>query len=123
MKALTYDRYGPPSVVHVTEFPCPSPQPDEILVRVHASAVNTSDWRIRAAAFPGVTALPARLIFGVLRPRNNRLGSEFAGVIETVGPQITKFAVGQRVFGMTPKGGATAEYITIAEDWAPGCRC
>lgn len=118
MKALTYNRYGRPEVVQISEVPRPEPQPDEILVRVHASAVNTSDWRIRAAAFPGVTALPARLIFGVLRPRNKRLGSEFAGVVEAVGLQVTKFAVGQPVFGMTPKGGATAEYITIAEDAA-----
>lgn len=118
MKALTYNRYGPPEVIQVSEVPRPEPKPHEVLVRVHASAVNTSDWRIRAAAFPGVTALPARLIFGVLRPRNKRLGSEFAGVVEAVGLQVTKFAVGQPVFGMTPKGGATAEYITIAEDAA-----
>ncbi len=118
MKALTYNRYGPPNVVQITEVPCPSPRPNEILVRVHASAVNTSDWRIRAAAFPGVTAFPARLMFGLLRPRNQRLGSEFAGVIETVGPQVTKFTPNQRVFGMSPKGGATAEYITITEDAA-----
>lgn len=106
MKALTYNRYGPPEVVQVSEVPRPDPQPDEILVRVHASAVNTSDWRIRASAFPGIAALPARLIFGLFRPRNQRLGSEFAGVVETVGSQVSKFSPDQRVFGMTPKGGA-----------------
>jgi len=118
MKALTYDHYGPPEVVHLTDVPCPEPQRDEILVRVQASAVNTSDWRIRAAAFPGITALPARLIFGVCRPRNQRLGSEFAGVIEAVGNDVKSFVPGQRVFGICSKGGATAEYITIDESAA-----
>lgn len=118
MKALTYNRYGPPEVIQVSEVPRPEPKPDEVLVRVHASAVNTSDWRIRAAAFPGVTALPARLMFGLCRPRNQRLGSEFAGVVETVGAQVSRFTPDQRVFGMTPKGGAAAEYVVISESGA-----
>ena len=115
MKALTYTNYGPPGVVQITEVPRPEPQPDEILIRVHASAVNTSDWRIRAAAFPGITALPARLIFGICRPHNTRLGSEFAGVIEAVGPDVNGFVPGQRVFGITSKGGASAEYLALPE--------
>jgi len=115
MKALTYTYYGPPGVVQITEVPRPEPQPDEILIRVHASAVNTSDWRIRAAAFPGITALPARLIFGLCRPRNQRLGSEFAGVIEAVGLDVKNFVPGQRIFGITSKGGASAEYLALPE--------
>ena len=118
VKALTYNRYGPPEVIQVSEVPRPEPKPYEVLVRVHASAVNTSDWRIRAAAFPGITALPARLIFGLCRPRNQRLGSEFAGVVETVGSQVSRFSPDQRVFGMTPKGSATAEYVAISESGA-----
>ena len=113
MKALTYQRYGPPDVVQVAEIPCPTPKPDEVLIRVHASAVNTSDWRIRAAAFPGITALPARLIFGLFRPRNTRLGSEFAGVVEAIGADVKRFVPGQRVFGITSKGGASAEYLAL----------
>ncbi len=115
MKALTYTHYGSPRVVQITEVPRPEPQHDEILIRVHASAVNTSDWRIRAAAFPGITALPARLIFGLRRPRNTRLGSEFAGVIEAVGPDVKSFVPGLRVFGITSKGGASAEYLALPE--------
>lgn len=118
MKALTYNRYGPSEVIQVSEVPRPEPQPDKILVHVHASAVNTSDWRIRAAAFPGATALPARLIFGLCRPRNQRLGSEFAGVVEAVGNDVKSFVPGQRVFGISSKGGATAEFITIGESAA-----
>ena len=115
MKALTYTHYGPPGVVHIPEVPRPEPQPDDILIRVHASAVNTSDWRIRAAAFPGITALPARLIFGLCRPHNQRLGSEFDGVIEAVGLDVKNFVPGQRVFGITSKGGASAEYLALPE--------
>ena len=90
MKALTYIRNGLPEVIQVSEVPRPEPKPDEVLVCVHASAVNTSDWRIRAAAFPGTTALPARLIFGLCRSRNQRLGSEFAGVVEAVGNDVKR---------------------------------
>ena len=115
MKALTYQRYGPPDAIRVEEVPRPTPKPDEVLIRVHASSVNTSDWRIRAAAFPGITALPARLIFGLFRPRNTRLGSEFAGVVDAIGADVKSFVPGQRVFGISSKGGASAEYLALAE--------
>lgn len=118
MKALTYERYGPPDVIRVEEVPRPTPKPDELLIRVHASAVNTSDWRVRAAAFPGITALPARLIFGLFRPRNTRLGSEFSGVVDAVGADVKRFVTGQRVFGITSKGGASAEYLALSETTA-----
>ncbi|NNE88448.1 MAG: NAD(P)-dependent alcohol dehydrogenase [Silicimonas sp.] len=115
MKALTYSQYGGPEVVQITEVAPPTPGPDQILIRVHASAVNTGDWRIRAAAFPGIMAIPGRLMFGPLRPRNRRLGSEFAGVVEKVGASVSRFKEGDRVFGMMPMGGATAEYLAIGE--------
>ena len=85
---------------------------------MHASGVNTGDWRIRAAAFPGILAIPGRLMFGILRPRNPRLGTEFAGIVESVGPSASRFSVGDRVFGMIPAGGASAEYITVDEKGA-----
>ena len=115
MKALTYERYGPPDVILVEEVLRPTPKSDEVLIRVHASSVNTSDWRVRAAAFPGITALPARLIFGLFRPRNTRLGSEFAGVVEAIGADVKRFVPGQRVFGITSKGGASAEYLALSD--------
>ena len=105
MKALTYKRYGGPEVVRVAEVDPPTVGSSDILVRVHASAVNTGDWRIRAAAFPGVLAIPGRLIFGLFRPRQQRLGSEFAGVVESVGTSVTRFKPGDRVFGMVTSGG------------------
>ena len=118
MKALTYERYGGPEVVQVAEVDPPSVGSSDILVRVHASAVNTGDWRIRAAAFPGVLAIPGRLMFGLVRPRQRRLGSEFAGVVESVGTSVKRFKPGDRVFGMMPSGGATAEYLALPETGA-----
>ena len=115
MEALTYERYGPPDVIRVADVPRPTPKPDDVLIRVHASSVNTSDWRVRAAAFPGITALPARLTFGLFRPRNTLLGSEFAGVVEAIGADVKRFVPGQRVFGITSKGGASAEYLALPE--------
>lgn len=113
MQALIRTRYGPPEVVQVADLPQPEPAANELLIRVRASAVNTGDWRVRAAAFPGVLAIPGRLMFGILAPRNHRLGTEFAGLVEDTGRQATRFAAGDRVYGMLPSGGATAQYLTI----------
>jgi NADPH:quinone reductase-like Zn-dependent oxidoreductase len=118
MKALTYARYGGPDVVRIAEVDPPKPDTGEVLVRVHASAVNTADWRIRAAAFPGILAVPGRLMFGVFRPRNQRLGSEFAGLVEEVGGSVARFAVGDRVFGMASAGGASAGFLAVPETGA-----
>ena len=115
MRALVYDRYGPPEVVRLTEAPTPEAQDGEILVRVRASGVNTGDWRLRAAAFPGVMAIPGRLLFGIFRPKDRRLGSEFAGVVEALGPGASRFAVGERVYGFSPNRGASADYLALPE--------
>lgn len=118
MKALTYKRYGGPEVVRITDVDRPTAGDSDILVRVHASAVNTGDWRIRAAAFPGIMAIPGRMMFGIIRPRKRRLGSEFAGVVESAGASAKRFKPGDRVFGMVTSGGATAEYLAIPETGA-----
>ncbi|MDJ0824670.1 MAG: NAD(P)-dependent alcohol dehydrogenase [Rhodobacter sp.] len=118
MRALVFDRYGGPDVVRITDVERPTPEANEILVRVHASAVNTGDWRIRAAAFPGILAIPGRLMFGIFRPRNPRLGSEYSGVVEEVGASVASFVEGDRVFGMSVSGGASAEYLAVPEESA-----
>ncbi|MEQ9040338.1 MAG: NAD(P)-dependent alcohol dehydrogenase [Silicimonas sp.] len=118
MKALTYQRYGGPDVLQITEVNKPIHGASEVLVRVVASGVNTGDWRIRAAAFPGILAIPGRLMFGLVRPRNPRLGSEFAGVVESIGSSVSRFVEGDRVFGMVTSGGATAEYLAVPEKGA-----
>ncbi|MBV6656858.1 MAG: NAD(P)-dependent alcohol dehydrogenase [Devosiaceae bacterium] len=115
MRALTYDRYGPPSVVRISEVAKPEVGAGDVLVRVHASGVHTGDWRVRAAAFPGVLAIPGRLMFGILKPRNQRLGTEFAGVVEAVGEGASRFEGGDRVYGFFGQGGASADYLAISE--------
>lgn len=115
MRALTYQRFGPPSVVEVSDIPKPEPGGGEVLLRVHASGVNSGDWRIRSAAFPGILAIPGRLMFGVMKPRRQRLGTEFAGVVEDVGSGVSRFAQGDRVYGFSASAGASADYLVISE--------
>lgn len=117
MKAAVIDRYGAPEVVRVVDVPTPSPRPDEVLVRVVATAVTTGDARIRGARFPPGFAPFARLAFGVRRPRKRVLGSAFSGIVEAVGANTTGLAVGDEVCGMTgARGGAHAEYVAVWAD-------
>lgn len=113
MKAALYTRYGGPEVIGLAEIARPVPGKGEILVRVAAAGVNTADWRLRAAAFPGlINLVGGRLMFGIFRPRKPVLGSEFAGTVEEVGPAVTEFAPGDPVFGFR-LGGAHAEYVKV----------
>ncbi len=112
MKAVVYDRYGPPEVLRLEEVERPAPQDDEILVRVHATTVNRTDcgWRKADPFF-------VRYFIGWRRPRRRILGMELAGVVEAVGAGVTEFEVGDEVFGI--KGfGAHAELTTIRESGA-----
>lgn len=112
MKAAVYDRYGAPDVVRIAEVPRPVPGPGDVLVRVRAASVTTADWRMRAAAFPGILWLPGRMITGFIRPKNRVLGLAFAGEVEATGAGVTRFAPGTRVFGFSGKG-AHAEYLVM----------
>ena len=115
MKAAVYTQYGSPNVVSVKEVPMPTPNKDELLVRVVASAVTVADGRIRAARFPRGFGVLARLAFGLFRPNHHILGSCFSGVVEAVGESVTGFSVGDEVAGMTGmRMGAHAEYVTIS---------
>ncbi len=95
----------------------PAPRADEVLVRVHASSVTSGDARLRAFRGAGIFWLPMRLLFGVLRPRNPVPGTEFAGIVAAVGNGVTRFRIGDAVFGMRI-GGANAEYVAIPEGGA-----
>ena len=111
MKAAIYHRYGPPEVVTVTDVPAPAPRGDEVLVRIRAATVGVVDSLARQG-----TPRYARVQFGVRLPRFPVLGSDFAGVIEAAGPAVTRFAVGDEVFGTTaPRFGAHAEYACMPE--------
>lgn len=122
MRAVTYTKYGPPEVLQAVELPAPEPKENELLVRIHATTVTSGDIRLRASDFPPLFWLPARLIFGLFRPKKQILGHEFSGVVEQVGKAVTKLQVGDAVFGTTtmlPKG-SYAEYICLPESWRQG---
>ena len=118
MRAVVYDRYGPPEVLHIEDVPKPVPNADEILVKVRASAVNRLDVHIREAnASNGAfISLVSRLVSGYGGPRHRIAGSEYCGEIEAVGSAVREFKPGDQVFGLTGlRGGANAEYLAVRE--------
>jgi NADPH:quinone reductase-like Zn-dependent oxidoreductase len=107
MKAIVQDTYGSPELMELREIDKPLTKDDEVLVRVRAACVNPPDWA-------GVTGVPyiVRAYFGLRKPRNGVRGTDLAGVVETVGKNVTRLKVGDEVFG---KGTATfAEYAVAA---------
>jgi NADPH:quinone reductase-like Zn-dependent oxidoreductase len=114
MKVAYFEKYGSPDVVSISEAPKPKIKNNEILVKVVAAPVTAGDARIRGARFPKGFALPARLAFGVTKPRKKVLGMCFSGVVELVGPQVSNFKVGDDICGMTGiKMGTHAEYVVV----------
>jgi NADPH:quinone reductase-like Zn-dependent oxidoreductase len=112
MKAAVRAGYGPPEVVRICEVEKPTPQWDEVLVKVHATTVNRTDCAYRSG-----TPLVARPVYGLVRPRARVLGCEFAGAVEATGAGVTSFGVGDRVFGYNEGTfGGHAEYISIRQD-------
>ncbi len=111
MKAIVYTQYGSPEVFQLKEVEKPMIQNNEILLRVKATAVNSGDWRLRKA-----DPFAVRLFFGLMKPKLNILGAVFSGDVESVGKNVTRFKVGDKVFGHTDmRFGAYAEYICLAE--------
>jgi NADPH:quinone reductase-like Zn-dependent oxidoreductase len=117
MKAMVYHRYGPPDVVVLADVPKPTPQPNEVLIRILATTVTTGDWRARSLKMPAGFGLLGRLVFGIFAPRKAILGTELSGVVESVGRAVTRFNPGDQVFAF-PSGafGSHAEYRTMPED-------
>ncbi|MBW4653390.1 MAG: NAD(P)-dependent alcohol dehydrogenase [Kaiparowitsia implicata GSE-PSE-MK54-09C] len=117
MKAATYRRYGPPSVVTVAQVPKPVAKQNEVLIRVRATTVTTGDWRARSLQMPPGFGFMGRLVFGILGPRQPILGTELAGVIEAVGAAVSQFKIGDEVFAFPgARFGSHAEYRTMPED-------
>lgn len=116
MKAISYSRYGSPDVLEPVELPKPTPKPDEVLVRIHATSVTSGDYRARSLDMPAGFGLVGRLVFGLFRPCRKVLGTEFAGVVEAVGAAVTRFKPGDRVFAYPgAKFGGYADYAVISE--------
>lgn len=114
MKALIYSHYGSTDVLHLKDVDKPVPGAGAILVRVRATTVNRTD----NATVKGIPFF-ARIVTGLMRPKQPIPGSEFAGDVEAIGEGVTSLAAGDRVFGFNDIGcGAQAEYLTIAEDLA-----
>jgi NADPH:quinone reductase-like Zn-dependent oxidoreductase len=119
MKAVVYDRYGPPEVLRLEEVEKPTPKADEVLVRIHAATVNRLDVHTREANRKGglFVQFASRLVSGLRRPRQPILGSEFAGEVVAVGATVSQFAVGDHVFGNTGLGfGTHAEFVCVREN-------
>jgi NADPH:quinone reductase-like Zn-dependent oxidoreductase len=118
MKAVLHTRYGPPEELKVAEVEKPAPTDNEVLIKINASSVTSSDCNIRNQTFtPKLFLLPIRLEFGLFRPKHQIIGFDLAGEIEAVGKNVTRFSVGDKIFGTTePLYGAHAEYICLPED-------
>jgi NADPH:quinone reductase-like Zn-dependent oxidoreductase len=112
MKAIVYEKYGPPDVLRLAEWDKPVPKENEVLVKVHAASVNWADWRnLRADPFL------VRLAAGLVKPGNQILGFDVAGRVEAVGTGVRQFQPGDDVFAdIYPcGGGAFAEYVAVPE--------
>ena len=110
MTAVTARRYGGPEVLATESLPVPTPGPDELLVEVRASSLNALDWHFLTG-----TPYLMRLLFGLRRPKRIVRGADIAGVIVAVGENVTRFAVGDAVFGEGP-GGGCGQYVALRAD-------
>lgn len=107
MKAIVHHNYGSPDVLELREIAKPVAADDEVLVRVHAASINILDWY-------GIIGLGiARVGGGLRKPKDPRVGVDFAGVVEAVGANVKQFRPGDEVYG--GRGGSFAEYVTIRE--------
>ncbi len=119
MKAVVYDRYGPPDVLHIEDVEQPVPKEDEILVKIHATTVTRGDCATREANRRSglLITVISRLISGIRRPRQRILGIELAGEVVAVGAAVRGFVVGDQIFGTSEfQFGAHAEFICLREN-------
>ena len=112
MKAIVYEQYGSPDVLKLREMPKPEPKPNEVLIKLHATALNAADWHMMRA-----DPFLVRFEAGLRAPKRQILGADIAGRVEATGSAVTQFAVGDDVFGeITASGwGGLAEYVCAQE--------
>jgi NADPH:quinone reductase-like Zn-dependent oxidoreductase len=112
MKAIIYEKYGSPDVLVLKEIEKPVPKDNEILIKIFATTITTVDSIFRKG-----DSFFARLATGITKPKNKILGTEFSGVVESVGKEVKLFKPGDKVFGDSSKKSSThAEYICLSED-------
>ena len=117
MKAVICTNYGPPEVLQIQEVPKPIPNDNQILVKVVATAVNSGDVRVRSLDVKGFMKVIMRLVLGISKPRKPILGTVFSGVVESIGDNVSKFKISDKVFGLTGfKFGTYAEYIAVNQN-------
>ena len=109
MKAIVYEHYGPPDVLQFKEIATPAPADDEVLIHVRAASVNPLDWH-----FMRGEPWFIRLMTGLRKPKDERLGVDVAGMVEAAGRNVTQFKAGDEVFGGCR--GAFAERVCAKED-------
>jgi NADPH:quinone reductase-like Zn-dependent oxidoreductase len=113
MKAIVFIEYGCPDRLQVKEVVKPIPKDDEVLVKVHASSINSWDWEFQSG-----TSFINRLLFGLFKPKPDKqiLGADIAGTVEEVGKNVTRFRLGDEVFGdLWDSWGGFAEYACAPE--------
>lgn len=112
MRAIVFTKYGSPDVLELKEVEKPTPKDAEVLIKVHAASLNDWDW----CALRG-TPFVNRLLFGLLKPKKQILGSDIAGRIEAVGKNVKQFQPGDEVFGdLSGDWGGFAEYVCAREN-------
>jgi len=114
MKAVIHTQYGPPEILVLKEVSKPTLKENEVLIKVYATTVNRTDCGFRSAEY-----FISRFFSGLFKPKNQILGNEFAGVIESTGKNVTGFKPGEKVFGYNDiTFGAHAEYMIMPENGA-----
>lgn len=110
MKAVIYEEYGSPEVLELREIDKPSVADDEILVKTHASSIQQTDIRFRTG-----TPFMARILGGLFKPRNQILGCDYSGIVESTGKNVDEYTIGDEVFGqLDQRTGTHAEYISVS---------
>lgn len=113
MKAMVYTQYGPPDVLQLKEVEKPTPQANEVLIKIHAASVNAADWHVLKA-----DPFIARFDAGLFKPKFPILGADIAGVVESIGTAVTQFKPGDEVYAdLSHCGwGGFAEYVAVPEN-------
>lgn len=115
MKAIVCTKYGSPNVLQLQEVAKPAPLDDEVLIKIHATSINSRDWRMMRANPFFIRLVPG----GFLQPKNKILGADVAGRVEAIGSNVKQFKPGDEVFGYLPSAtgrGTFAEYVCAKEN-------